>query len=76
MREYGRNIQHFIEAACAEPDRQRRNQMAQEVAATMQRLSSEKGNSQEKLAKIWNHIAFISGYQLDVDYPVEIIKES
>lgn len=73
MREYGRNIQRFIDAACAEPNRERRMQMAQDIASTMIRLSSEKGNSQEKQNKIWNHIAQISGYQLDIDYPCEII---
>lgn len=74
MREYGRNIQLFIDAACAEPDPERRMQMAQEIASTMVRLSSEKGNSQEKQNKIWNHIAQISGYRLDIEYPCEIIK--
>lgn len=75
MREYGRHIQSAIEAACQEPDKEQRMQMAREIIYTMNKLSAEKGNSQEKTAKLWNHLAYISGYQLDIDYPVEIIRE-
>lgn len=75
MREYGRNVQQMVEQACLIEDRQQRQQAAYEIIATMNKLSSEKGNSQEKQAKLWNHLAYISGYRLDVDYPFEIIRE-
>ena len=75
MREYGRNVQQMVEQVCLIEDRQQRQQAAYEIITTMNKLSSEKGNSQEKQAKLWNHLAFISGYRLDVDYPFEIIRE-
>lgn len=75
MREYGRNVQRLIEQICLMPDREERLAAAREVANTMVKFSSEKGNSQEKQAKIWNHMAYISSYKLDIDYPVEITRE-
>lgn len=75
MREYGRYIQQIVDNACKLPTREQRQQAAQQIIATMTKFSSEKGNGQEKQAKIWNHLAYISGYKLDIDYPVEIIQE-
>lgn len=75
MKEYGRYIQQLIEKACELPTREERQAAAREIAFSMTKFSSEKGNGQEKQAKIWNHIAYISNYKLDIDYPVEITRE-
>lgn len=75
MREYGRTVQQMIEQACLIEDPQQRQQAANDIIATMNKLSSEKGNTMEKQAKLWNHLAYISGYKLNVEYPFEIIRE-
>lgn len=76
MREYGRAIQQMVEQACAIPDRHARQEFAAEIVQTMNKLSSEKGNSQEKQAKLWNHLAVISEHRLDIDYPFDIVREA
>lgn len=75
MREYGRYIQKCVEKLLEEPDRQVRQQYANDIVGAMTKFSGERGNSQEKQAKIWNHLAYIADYKLDIDYPVKIVRE-
>lgn len=75
MREYGRYVQDIVDNICKEPDRRRRQVMAEKIYNVMMRLSAEKGNSREKRTKVWNHLAKMTGYTLDIDYPVEIVRK-
>lgn len=72
MPEYGRAIQQMVMYATRIEDRDKRQRAAYtivEIMANMQPSLRELPNYREHL---WNHIAYISGYSLDVDYPYEI----
>lgn len=75
MPEYGRGVQQMIEHALTLSDKQERQNCAESIIRVMERLQNGQIDRADMLHKLWNHLARISGYQLDVDYPVEIIPE-
>lgn len=75
MPEYGRGIQKMVELAVSLPDREERQRCANTIIKIMTRVQPEVVNQEDYTQKLWNHLARISKYQLDVDYPVEIVKE-
>lgn len=70
--EYGREIQKMVEYAMTIEDRGERQRCAESIVATMQRMFSHDGIDDTK--KFWDHLAIMSDFQLDVDYPFEISK--
>lgn len=74
MPEYGRAVQQMIMHAVSLPERERRQECAStivEIMANMYPSLRELPNYREHL---WNHIAYISGYTLDVDYPYPLTR--
>lgn len=74
LSEYGRNIQNMIQYLMTIEDREQRTEEAQVVYNVMHSMHDNPKNTQEFKDKIWEQIAFISDYQLDIDYPCDIIK--
>lgn len=75
MPEYGRNIQDLISYVKTVESKDKRNIMAKAIVTIMANLTpSQKDNSDFRI-KIWNHFAQLSNYELDIDYPCEIIKK-
>ncbi len=74
MPEYGRSVQQMVLHAIQIDDRDKRLQCAAtivDIMANMQPALRDLPNYREHL---WNHVAFISGYTLDVDYPYPITR--
>lgn len=69
--EYGRNIQQMVEHCLTIEDRDMRNSCAEVIVESMANLFPELKNESHKL---WNHLAIMSEFKLDVDYPCEIIN--
>ncbi|MBO4331652.1 MAG: DUF4290 domain-containing protein [Paludibacteraceae bacterium] len=65
LRGYGRNIQKMVDHCLGIEDRAERTRCAYSIIKTMERIRPM-GYSQNTL---WDHIYFISGYRLDIDYP-------
>lgn len=74
--EYGRNIQQMAQYILTIEDRDRRNEAAHEIIAVMGNMSQQSKDSRDFKQKLWDHLALMTGYQLDVDYPYEINKKS
>lgn len=72
MPEYGRGVQDMVEMAISLPDRAQRQRCAAAIVAVMRRVRAEQEYQDDMEQKLWNHLARISRYQLDIDYPVEI----
>lgn len=70
--EYGREIQKMVEHAMSIADRSERQHCAESIVATMQRMFSNVGGND--LNKYWDHLAVMSDFKLDVDYPFDIEK--
>lgn len=68
MPEYGRNIQRMIDYALTLADREERNRCASAIVHAMMQLHPEL-DSEEKRHTFYDHLALMSGFRLDIDYP-------
>lgn len=75
MPEYGRAVQDMVELAVNIQDRKQRQQCAETIVRIMSNINPEIKDEVDREAKLWTHLAIISDYQLDVDYPVTITPE-
>ncbi len=71
MPEYGRNIQNMVDHLFTIEDREKRNQSAQAVIDVMGNLYPYLRDVAEYKHKLWDHIAIMSDFKLDIDYPYE-----
>lgn len=75
MPEYGRGIQYMVDLAVSLPSKVERQRCANTIVAIMSRIQPENNGSVDSEVRLWNHLAKISRYKLDIDYPVEIVPE-
>lgn len=75
MPEYGRGIQEMVELAVGLPTKAERQRCAHAIVNIMARIQPQQSGQADYEQKLWNHLARISRYQLDIDYPVEIVSE-
>lgn len=75
MSEYGRIVQDMANYCMTIEDREKRLQCAETIVSVMASLGHEKASNPEVQSKLWNHLALISDFKLDIDYPVEIIPQ-
>ncbi|MBQ9665256.1 MAG: DUF4290 domain-containing protein [Bacteroidaceae bacterium] len=70
--EYGRGIQQMVEHCKTIADRNERMRCAKTIVATMSNMAEQTSDKEDFQKKLWNHLAAIAKYDLDIDYPVEI----
>lgn len=71
--EYGRNIQQMVDHCITIPDRDERTRCAYTIVGVMKTLLPQTGDADEYMHKLWDHLAIMSNFALDIDYPIEII---
>lgn len=71
--EYGRNLQELVAYCKTIPDRQKRTRYAYGIVSIMGDLYPEADKVENLKQILWDHLAMLSNYELDIDYPVEII---
>ena len=69
MPEYGRHIQKMIEHVKQIPDREKRNEQIRAVVSVMEILNPHLTEQPDYKHKLWDHVQFIAGFDLDVDSP-------
>ena len=74
MPEYGRGIQDMIEYAVTIEDRDERQRCAESIFDIMMNMQPQLREQPDYKHRIWDHIAYISDYKLEVDYPFEITR--
>ena len=72
--EYGRNIQKMVEYTMSVEDRTERNRLAHAVIIIMGNMNPHLRDINDFKHKLWDHLAIMSGFQLDIDYPYEVPK--
>jgi hypothetical protein len=70
--EYGRNIQRMVDYIMATEDRTERNRLAQALIAVMGNLNPHLRDIHDFKHKLWDHLAIMSEFKLDIDYPYDI----
>ena len=69
--EYGRNIQNMVDYLLTIEDKERRNKAAQSVIDVMGNLYPYLRDVAEFNHKLWDHLAIMADFKLDIDYPYE-----
>ena len=69
--EYGRNIQNMVDYLFTIEDRDKRNRSAQTVIDVMGNLYPYLRDVAEFKHKLWDHLAIMSDFKLDIDYPYD-----
>ena len=72
--EYGRNVQRMVDYCLTIKDRDERTRCAYAIVATMGNLFPHLRDIDEFKHKLWDHLAIMSDFKLDIDYPCEIVK--
>lgn len=70
--EYGREIQKMVEHAMTLPTKAERQRCAETIISIMQRMFPQNRESREYNQKLWDHLALMSNFQLDIDYPYDV----
>ena len=70
--EYGREVQSMIDYAITLPTRAERQRCANTIIAIMERMMPATQNAPDHKHKLWDHLALMSGFRLDIDYPYDI----
>ena len=72
MPEYGRNIQQMIDYALTIEDRAERTRCVQTIVYFMGNFFPYLRDVNDFKHKLWDHVAVMSDFKLDIDYPYEI----
>ncbi len=70
--EYGRNIQKMVNLTKAEPDKEKKKKMIQAIIAIMGNMNPHLRDIADFKHKLWDHLAIISDFDLDLDSPYEL----
>lgn len=70
--EYGRSIQKMVDYCVTIPDREERTRCAYSIVNTMSRLLPKIKEQEDWKQILWDHLAYMSDFKLDIDYPVEV----
>jgi len=74
MPEYGRNIQNMVDHCLTIEERDERTRCAKSIITIMGNLFPHLRDISDFKHILWDHLAIMSGFKLDIDYPYEIIK--
>lgn len=73
--EYGRNIQNMVDFCLTIKDRDERTRCAQAIINTMGNLFPHLRDVNDFKHILWDHLAIMANFELDIDYPYEVIKK-
>ena len=72
LNEYGREIQQMVDYCVSIPDREERQVCAEAIIDTLRKMNPSDQNINDRMQTLWDHLALMSDFKLDIDYPVEI----
>lgn len=73
--EYGRNIQNMVDFCLAIEDRTERKRCANSIINIMGNMFPHLRDVNDFKHILWDHLAIMANFELDIDYPYEIIKK-
>ena len=72
--EYGRNVQQMVDHCMLIEDRDERNRCAHTIISIMDNMFPENREEVDYKRKLWDHLAIISNFELDIDYPYDVVQ--
>ena len=73
--EYGRSVQNMVDHALTIEDREERQRCANTIVKIMGGMFPYLRDESDNNQKLWDHLAIMSDFKLDIDYPVEVVKK-
>ena len=73
--EYGRAVQKMVDHALTIEDREKRQECAETIISIMSGMFPTAKDTPETRRKLWDHLAIMSDFSLDIDYPCEVIRK-
>jgi hypothetical protein len=74
--EYGRNVQKMVDHIKTIEDRKERNRAARTIISIMGNLNPHLRDEGDFRHKLWDHLALIAAFELDIDSPYPIPEPS
>ena len=74
--EYGRSIQNMVDHALTIEDRAERQRCANTIINIMGNMFPHLRDVPDFKHKLWDHLAIMSDFKLDIDYPFEVIPKN
>lgn len=72
MPEYGRCVHALVKQCMAIEDRNARQKCAENIVKTMELMHPEIRQTPDYKHKLWDHLAIMCDFKLDIDYPYDI----
>lgn len=73
--EYGRSVQNMVDHALTIEDRAVRQRCANTIINIMGGMFPHLRDVPDFKHKLWDHLAIMADFKLDIDYPYEIVKK-
>ena len=73
--EYGRSVQNMVDHALTIEDRAERQRCANTIINIMGSMFPHLRDVPDFKHKLWDHLAIMSDFKLDIDYPFEVVKK-
>ena len=73
--EYGRSVQNMVDHALTIEDREERQRCANTIVNIMEGMFPYLRDLPDFRHKLWDHLAIMSDFKLDIDYPYEVVKK-
>ena len=73
--EYGRSVQNMVDHALTIEDKEERQRCANTIVKIMGGMFPYLRDESDNNQKLWDHLAIMSDFKLDIDYPVEVVKK-
>ena len=73
--EYGRSVQNMVDHALTIEDREERQRCANTIVNIMGGMFPHLRDVPDFKHKLWDHLAIMADFKLDIDYPFEIVKK-
>lgn len=70
--EYGREVQNMVNHALSLTDKAERQRCAETIIVTMERMFPQIKESADYKQKLWDHLALMSDFKLDIDWPYDV----
>jgi hypothetical protein len=73
--EYGRSVQNMVDHALTIEDRAERQRCANAIINIMGGMFPHLRDVPDFKHKLWDHLAIMSDFKLDIDYPYEVVNK-
>jgi len=70
--EYGREVQNMVDYCVNLKEKKERQQCAETIIAIMDRMFPQNRESAEHEQKLWDNLAIMSSFKLDIDWPFDV----